>query len=62
MDCGARSDEFALHVLGLTQGVAMLANAFQDEAYVEREVRRIREWMESCARDHARRPGRKSAT
>lgn len=39
------SDELALHLLALSQGVATLANAFKDAAYVEREVESLYSWL-----------------
>lgn len=39
------SDELALHLLALSQGVATLANAFKDAAYVEREVESLYGWL-----------------
>lgn len=42
-----QADELALHVLAFSQGVAVLANAFRDERFVQREVGRIRGWLSS---------------
>lgn len=39
--------EFALHVLSWSQGVATLAQAFKDEAFVQREVQKILSWLDS---------------
>lgn len=41
------ADELAMHLLSRTQGVAMLANAFADEAFIRREVQNMCEWVES---------------
>jgi hypothetical protein len=35
-----------MHVLGWSQGVATLAQAFKDKAYVEREVSKILSWLD----------------
>jgi AcrR family transcriptional regulator len=45
MGCGDASGEHALHVLGWSQGVATLAQAFRDEAYVRRQVDDILDWL-----------------
>jgi TetR/AcrR family transcriptional regulator, transcriptional repressor for nem operon len=41
------SDELAMHLLALSQGVATLANTFQDEKFIKSEVQRIEEWLKS---------------
>ncbi len=43
----ADPDAFALHVLGRSQGVASLANAFRDEAFIRREVDDLCNWLDS---------------
>lgn len=53
LGCGAVSERHALHVLGWSQGVATLAQAFKDEAYVRREVAEILAWLETVAEDAA---------
>ncbi|MCO6186917.1 TetR/AcrR family transcriptional regulator [Rhizobium sp. L1K21] len=45
--CGPQSGEFALHILSRSQGAAMLANAYRDPAFVQREVDEMCEW---CAK------------
>lgn len=40
-----QADELAMHVLAFSQGVAVMANAFHDEAFIRREVDRIRAWL-----------------
>ncbi|NIM40280.1 MAG: TetR family transcriptional regulator [Hydrogenophaga sp.] len=50
MGCGGDSAGFALHLLGRTQGVAALANAFGDPAYIRQEVHLMGDWV------RARRP------
>jgi AcrR family transcriptional regulator len=42
----ADADKLALHILARSQGVASLANAFHDEAFIRREVRLMEEWLE----------------
>ncbi len=42
----ADADALALHLLARSQGVATLANAFHDEAFIRREVRLMEEWLE----------------
>jgi len=44
---GRQADELALHLLSRSQGIASLANAFHDEAFMRREVRLIEAWLES---------------
>ncbi|MFI9817911.1 TetR/AcrR family transcriptional regulator [Saccharothrix variisporea] len=45
-----QADELAMHVLTFSQGVAVLSNAFRDEAYVSREVDRMRDWLSTYTR------------
>ena len=40
------ADALALHLLARSQGVASLANAFHDEAFIRREVRLMEEWLD----------------
>jgi len=42
----ADANDLALHLLARSQGVAALANAFHDEAFIRREVRRMEEWLQ----------------
>lgn len=42
----SKSDELALHVLMRSQGVATLATAFKDEAFVRREVEEFDAWVD----------------
>ncbi|WP_206957062.1 TetR/AcrR family transcriptional regulator [Trinickia acidisoli] len=46
----SEADILAMHLLSRTQGVAMLASAFADEAFIQREVDGMCEWVESVAR------------
>jgi len=51
-DAGA----LAMHLLARSQGVAMLASAFHDDAFIKREVDQMRAWLDACAEGTARRP------
>ncbi len=44
----ADADALAMHLLARSQGVATLANAFSDQAFIEQEVRHMCEWLRSC--------------
>jgi len=44
----ADADELAMHLLAQSQGVATLAHAFQDEKFIEQEVRKMCDWLNSC--------------
>ena len=46
LGCGAGSDALAMHLLVRSQGVATLANAFHDEAFIKREVDMMCEWLD----------------
>jgi len=41
------ADALALHLLGRSQGVAALATAFRDDAFVDREVADMMRWAEA---------------
>ncbi|WP_338353181.1 TetR/AcrR family transcriptional regulator [Thalassolituus oleivorans] len=41
------ADEFAMHLLSFSQGVASISNAFQDEAFIHKEISRINTWVDS---------------
>lgn len=43
----AEADRLAMHLLGRSQGVATLANAFDDEGFIAQEVERMCEWLDS---------------
>ncbi len=43
---GEGSDELAMHVLGRSQGVATLANAFDDDGFLHREVDLMCVWLD----------------
>lgn len=40
------ADVFAMHILARSQGVAVLANAFQDERFIRDEARQAEEWLD----------------
>ena len=44
----ADADALAMHLLARSQGVAILANAFRDEEFVDQEVRSMCDWLSSC--------------
>lgn len=46
------ADELAMHVLAASQGVATLANAFHDEAFIHREVTRLHDWLDTTLEQH----------
>jgi TetR/AcrR family transcriptional regulator, transcriptional repressor for nem operon len=43
------ADALAMHLLARSQGIATLANAFHDEAFIEREIMRLDAWLGSIA-------------
>lgn len=47
----SEADMLAMHLLSRTQGVAMLANAFHDEKFMRREVKKMCEWLDELTRD-----------
>jgi TetR/AcrR family transcriptional regulator, transcriptional repressor for nem operon len=46
---GDDADALAMHVLARSQGVATLANAFHDEAFIRHEVDEMCAWLDACA-------------
>lgn len=44
------ADTLAMHLLARSQGVATLANAFHDEAFIRNEVQQMYDWLESTIR------------
>lgn len=46
----SEADELALHVLARSQGIATLAQVFQDEKFVKYEVKTLIEWLEGYQR------------
>ena len=43
----ADADELAMHLLARSQGIATLANAFQDNKFIEQEVKLMCDWLEA---------------
>lgn len=43
----ANADALAMHLLARSQGVATLANAFRDEAFIQREVEQMCDWLDA---------------
>lgn len=43
----SRADKLAMHVLAQSQGIATLANAFHDEAFLKYEVKQLNSWLDS---------------
>jgi TetR/AcrR family transcriptional repressor of nem operon len=41
----ADADALALHLLARSQGIATLANAYHDEAFIRREVAMLEDWL-----------------
>lgn len=41
------ADDLAMHLLARSQGIATLANAFHDEAFIEQEVDKLHDWLNS---------------
>lgn len=56
------ADTLAMHLLARSQGVATLASAFRDEAFIRQEVQDMNDWLDACAADVAlKRPATKAA-
>ncbi|WP_343843038.1 TetR/AcrR family transcriptional regulator [Bowmanella denitrificans] len=41
-----QADTLAMHLLARSQGIATLANAFDDMAFIEQEVQQLNQWLE----------------
>lgn len=46
LGCGGRSDALAMHLLGRSQGVAALAQAFGDTDFIASEVDQMQVWLQ----------------
>ncbi len=57
----ADADMLAMHLLARSQGVAALASAFHDEAFINREVAAMCDWLTACAPDLPRKPAAAAA-
>lgn len=47
---GADADVLAMHLLARSQGVASLANAIHDEAFIRNEVQQMCDWLDLCTK------------
>lgn len=47
LDCKEDADMLAMHLLARSQGVATLASALRDDAFIKREVELMCEWLQS---------------
>lgn len=50
----ADADALGMHILARSQGVAALASALREEAFIRREVRQMFEWLEALQASSAR--------
>jgi AcrR family transcriptional regulator len=57
----ADADALAMHLLARSQGVATLANAFRDDAFIRQEVKEMDQWLKSCAAGAGKRRKRSGA-
>jgi TetR/AcrR family transcriptional repressor of nem operon len=48
------ADELAMHLLARSQGVATLANAFNDEKFIKQEVKQLDDWLDSYVENTAK--------
>lgn len=46
----ARADKMAMHVLARSQGIATMANAFDDAAFIKEEVHQLLDWLHTHAK------------
>lgn len=53
--CGAHSDKLAMHLLARSQGIATLAAAFGDEAFIREEVEQLHGWLDAISGPRANR-------
>jgi TetR/AcrR family transcriptional regulator, transcriptional repressor for nem operon len=49
LGCGEDADAMAMHLLARSQGVATLASAFRDEAFIRNEVEQMQAWLDAFA-------------
>ena len=40
-----KADQLALHLISRTQGISLMANAFEDKSFLMREVDQLKEWI-----------------
>ncbi len=43
----ARADEYALHLLAVSQGVSLITNVYIDPGFLRQEVQRLCDWLDS---------------
>jgi TetR/AcrR family transcriptional regulator, transcriptional repressor for nem operon len=55
----ADADSLALHLLARSQGIAALAHAFHDDAFIRAEVQLLHGWLDGCIAEAARPARRK---
>lgn len=56
MGAGVEADALAMHLIARSQGVALMAQTFKDDAFVRHEVGLLHEWLEACAKRGTREP------
>ena len=54
-DQGEEADALAMHLLARSQGIASLANAFHEEAFIRHEVEQIERWILTLVPQQGRR-------
>lgn len=47
------ADDLAMHLLARSQGVATLANAFRDDAFINQEVQQMCDWLDAVTAGRA---------
>jgi AcrR family transcriptional regulator len=57
----AQADALAMHLLARSQGVAALASAFHDEAFIRQEVGQLEAWLATVLKDAPRGRTRRGA-
>ncbi|MCA0174924.1 MAG: TetR/AcrR family transcriptional regulator [Proteobacteria bacterium] len=58
----AQADALAMHLLSRSQGIAVLANAFQDEVFIRQEIDQIEAWLAALSAEPSatrKKPSRK---
>lgn len=56
------ADTLAMHLLARSQGIAALANAFHDEAFIRHEVQQIAAWLQSLPAEHPQKQAEPAGT
>jgi TetR/AcrR family transcriptional regulator, transcriptional repressor for nem operon len=57
----ADADALAMHLLARSQGVATLASAFHDDAFIQQEVNQMCTWLNTCTQAAANQGDRKAS-